>query len=68
MGFEKEGLPVSGSRSLVVGNYVLDYDLHGEGVYVTAIRPGQKPEIALEVTENFDYEEDGALPPPGSRR
>jgi plasmid stabilization system protein ParE len=67
MGFEKEGLPIAGSRSLVVGDYVVDYDLYGEDVYITAIRPGRKPEITVEVTENVDYEEDGANPPPGAK-
>lgn len=68
IGFEQEGLPVSGNRSLVVGDYVLDYDLHGEDVYITAIRPGQKPEVTVEVNEDFDYEEKESPPSPGSKR
>lgn len=56
MGFEKEGLPVRGMRSLVVGDYILDYEIRGEDVFITAIRPGQKPENAIEVTDDFDYE------------
>ncbi len=63
MGFEKEGLPVRETRSLVVGDYILDYEIRGEDVYITAIRPGQKPEFAIEVTDDFDYEDRDAAPP-----
>lgn len=58
MGFEKEGLPIRGTRALVVGDYILDYEINGEDVTITAIRPGQKPDVAIEVSEDFDYESD----------
>jgi plasmid stabilization system protein ParE len=56
MGFEKDGLPIRGTRCLVVDDYILDYEIHGEDVFVTAIRPGQKPEIISDVSDDFDYE------------
>ena len=56
MGFEKDGLPIRGMRSLVVGDYILDYEIHGEDVFITAVRPGLKPETTIEVGDDFDYE------------
>jgi len=65
MGFKKEGLSLSGSRSLIAGDYVLDYDLHGDDVYITAIRPGQKPEVIVPLTDDFDFEQGEQPPAPG---
>jgi hypothetical protein len=56
MGFEKSGLPVPGVRSLVVGTYVLDYEIAGNDLLILAIRPGQVPEPSLEADDDFDYE------------
>ena len=37
LGFAKEGLPVPGMRRLIVGNYLLDYEISGDAVLVLAI-------------------------------
>jgi addiction module RelE/StbE family toxin len=69
MGFRKGGLPVPGTRSLVVDTYILDYEVTGDELLITAIRPGQVPESLLEVEDDFDYEDgNGARLTPGSRR
>ncbi len=60
MGFEKSGLPIPGVRSLVVGAYVIDYEITGDDLLILAIRPGQVPEPSLETEDDFDYEDDAA--------
>lgn len=45
-------------RCLVVGDYILDYELRGDDVYIAAVRPGQKPDVAIEVTDDFNFEND----------
>ncbi len=60
MGFEKSGLPVPGVRSLIVGAYILDYEIAGSDLLILAIRAGQVPEPSLEVDDDFDYEDDSS--------
>lgn len=66
MGFQKGGLPIPGLRSLVVDSYVLDYEIAGDELLITAIRPSQIPESLFEIEDDFDYE--AGAPPPGPRR
>jgi plasmid stabilization system protein ParE len=56
IGHEKTSLPVEGSMRLVVGDYVLDYDLDGEGVAITSIRHGRQQDPDLEKDDDFDFE------------
>lgn len=56
IGHEKTSLPVAGSLRLVVGDYILDYDLDDEGVAITAIRHGRQQDPDLEKDDDFDFE------------
>jgi plasmid stabilization system protein ParE len=47
--------PAKGSRRLVVGNYVLDYDVGPSGIGITAIRHGRQ-DIDVPFDDDFDYE------------
>ncbi|WP_163271439.1 type II toxin-antitoxin system RelE/ParE family toxin [Chelativorans alearense] len=57
-----ESLPISGSHRLVVGDYLLDYDLVDGDVVIVSIRHGQQKPLTQETDEDFDYE-DGASRP-----
>jgi len=56
LGFTKEGLPIPGMRRLIVGNYLLDYEISRDVVLVVAIRHGRQtpPDIILD--DDFDFE------------
>jgi len=58
MGFESEELPIRGMRRLVVGDYLLDYEIVGGEIHVIAIRHGRQlpPEVPLD--DDYDYEAD----------
>lgn len=57
LGSGADELPVPGLRRLVVGDYVLFYEIAGEEVLVLAARHGrQAPFDAFD--EDFDYETD----------
>ncbi len=56
MGFDSESLPVPGSHRLVVGDYVLDYDIDDDGVVIIAIRYGRQNMISAAIEADFDYE------------
>lgn len=58
IGHEKTSLPVEGVMRLVVGDYILDYDLDDEGVAITTIRHGRQQDPDLEKDEDFDFEVD----------
>ena len=56
MGFDSESLPVPGSHRLVIGDYVLDYDIDDEGVVIIAIRHGRQNLVSAAIEDDFDYE------------
>jgi plasmid stabilization system protein ParE len=58
IGHEKTSLPIEGAMRLVVGDYILDYDLDDEGVAITAIRHGRQQDPDLDKDEDFDFEAD----------
>lgn len=64
MGKTFDRLPIPGSHRLVVGDYLLDYDLTDEEVVILSIRHGQQQPLAPEIEDDFDYEEDAAEPAP----
>lgn len=41
---------------LVVGDYILDYDLDDKGVAITVIRHGRQQDPDLAKDEDFDFE------------
>jgi len=63
LGRDIERLPVEGARRLVVGNYVLDYDVAGDEITILSIRHGQQIEMDPDLDDDFDFEE-----APGSGR
>jgi len=66
LGTGKKGLPHSDMRCLVVGDYLLDYQVRSVEVLILAIRHGRQLEVAIE-PDDADYDDaDGA--PPGSKR
>ncbi|WP_420962774.1 type II toxin-antitoxin system RelE/ParE family toxin [Brucella sp. IR073] len=57
MGKGIERLPVPGSNRLIVGDYLLDYDLTDGEVTVLSIRHGQQQPLAPDAADDdFDYE------------
>jgi len=51
-----ERLPVKGSRGVVVGDYLLDYDIDGENIIIVSILHGQQSEIRPDMDDDTDYE------------
>jgi len=51
----KRGLPLSDMRCLVVGDYLMDYQVRDGDVRVLAIRHGRQPEITIEF-DDVDYD------------
>jgi plasmid stabilization system protein ParE len=49
-------LPVKGSRRLVVGDYVIDYDIGRDAIDITAIRHGRQSDQSPPLDDDFDYE------------
>jgi plasmid stabilization system protein ParE len=57
LGFATDGLPIPGMRRLIVGNYLLDYEISGEVVLVVAIRHGRQTPSELTLDDDFDFEQ-----------
>ncbi|GGE23633.1 hypothetical protein GCM10011390_48820 [Aureimonas endophytica] len=55
---------VPGSRRLVVGPYVLTYDVRAETVEVAAIRHGRMQDPGPKVEDDFDYEAEASMSRP----
>src|SRR5271157_4192879 len=55
LGFAKEGLPIPGMRRLIVGNYLLDYEISGDVILVVAIRHGRQKPPDMAVEDDFDF-------------
>ena len=51
-----ERLPIPGSRRLVVGDYLLDYDIAGEDIIIISIRHGRQSDVPPDTDEDADYE------------
>lgn len=58
LGRRNEALPVEGSMRLVVGDYILDYDLADGIVAIAAIRHGRQLDPYLSKDDDFDFEAD----------
>ena len=58
IGFESEELPIRGMRQLVVGDYLMDYEVAGNEIHVLAIRHGRQlpPDVPLD--DDYDFEAD----------
>ncbi|MGN6585334.1 MAG: type II toxin-antitoxin system RelE/ParE family toxin [Rhizobiaceae bacterium] len=62
MGKTFDRLPIPGSHRLVVGDYLLDYDVTEDEVVILSIRHGQQQPLTPEIEDDFDYEEGAAKP------
>lgn len=47
-----------GTRRLVVGDYILDYELGDDAVIVLSIRHGRQEPAVIEIEPDCDYEDD----------
>lgn len=56
MGLGIERLPVPGSRRLIVGDYLLDYDVVDNEIIIVSVRHGQQQPLLPEIDDDFDYE------------
>ncbi|OYU91637.1 MAG: hypothetical protein CFE29_01790 [Bradyrhizobiaceae bacterium PARB1] len=56
LGRKKDGLPLEGAMRLVVGDYIVDYELHGEIVEITSVRHGRQLDPDFAQDDDFDYE------------
>lgn len=56
LGRSIEGLPVPGMHRLVVGDYLLDYDVTSEDVVILSIRHGRQQPLTEDIDDDFDYE------------
>jgi hypothetical protein len=50
-------------RCLVVGDYLLDYQIRGEEILILAIRHGRQLEISIEL-DDARYDDDTKTPKP----
>lgn len=55
LGFEPDAPPVPGVRRLIVGQYVIDYEI-ADGVVILAIRHGRQHDPSIPLDDDFDYE------------
>jgi plasmid stabilization system protein ParE len=55
LGAEKP-LPIPGLRRLVMGDYVLDYEVRDDEVHVLNMRHGRQNDPDLEIEPDIDYE------------
>ena len=60
IGFESEELPIPGMRRLIVGDYLLDYEILDTEIRVVAVRHGRQ--LAAEVTIDPDYDFEVEIP------
>ena len=56
IGRRKEALPMQGAMRLVVGEYILDYDLAADGVAITSIRHTRQNDPDMAHDTDFDFE------------
>ncbi len=56
MGRGIERLPVPGSLRVVIGEYLLDYDIDDGLVLIVNIRHGAQQRLSPDVDDDFDYE------------
>jgi hypothetical protein len=57
LGHAKDGLSAHGTRQLVVGDYLFDYGVDKDVGYITAVRPGMKPEVVVDIDDDVNYED-----------
>lgn len=69
MGFESDDLPVDGMRRLVVGDYLMDYEVTEQEIHVVSIRSGKRLSQSTILEPDSDYEDEAApeYSPPGRR-
>jgi plasmid stabilization system protein ParE len=68
MGFESEELPIPGMRRLIVGDYLLDYEILESEIHIVAIRHGRQLPPTIGVEQDFDFEVDMYETPGPSKR
>ena len=56
IGRKKDALPIEGAMRLVVGDYILDYDLVRDVVAIASIRHARQNDPDLEHDADFDLE------------
>lgn len=56
MGRRKDALPVRGAMRLIVGDYVLEYDLAADDVAITSIRHARQLDPDIELDPESDFE------------
>jgi plasmid stabilization system protein ParE len=52
--------PVPGLRRLVVGDYLIDYEMGADEINILAIRHGRQSPPTIEVGSSFDFEDGDA--------
>jgi plasmid stabilization system protein ParE len=57
IGSQSAGLPITGLRRLVMGNYVVDYQIRGDVIDILTIRHGRQKEQPLPLDDDVDYED-----------
>lgn len=48
--------PIKGNRRLIVGDYVIDYEVGCDGIDITTIRHGRQSDQLPPLDDDFDYE------------
>ncbi len=56
MGAESPEMPVPGVRRLVMGSYLVDYEIKDKVIIILAIRHGRQRPPGLPVDPDFDFE------------
>lgn len=57
IGFESEELPVPGMRRIIVGQYLVDYEIRDREIRIVAVRSGRQLPPSLERDYDYDYED-----------
>ncbi len=57
LGHENEELPIPGVRRVVMGDYLVDYEIRDDAIVILKVRHGQQKPPAVDLEDDFDYEE-----------
>lgn len=57
IGHETEELPLPGVRRVVMGTYLVDYEIRPDKIIVLKVRHGQQKPPSIYIEDDFDYEE-----------
>ena len=53
----RKGCRSPGMRRLIVGNYLLDYEISGDVIFVVAVRHGRQMSPEMMFDDDFDFEQ-----------